>query len=128
MADINDPAPLPGVAAPWYTSQVQKAQVVSAVTALIALFPKAGTLLGIKTPDQVAVWVESIFGIATLAAPLVGILWRSRSKLQPLAWTKARAAATPAVPIQAAPPVVVDPKLEANPNAKAPTYPPGPAV
>lgn len=128
MVDPDVPTPLPGITVPWYTSPVQKAQAVSAVTAMIALFPKLGTLLGIKTPDQIAIWVETIFGVATLIAPIVGVFWRASSKLQPLAWTKSRAATTPAVPIQAAPPVVVDPKLEANPNAKAPTYPPGPAV
>lgn len=109
--------PLPGVPTPWYTSQVQKAQVVSAITALIALFPKAGALVGIKTPDQVAIWVESIFGIATLAAPIVGIIWRAASRLQPLTWTKKAAAAAPAIPIQATPPVAVitDPKPEIKP-------------
>jgi hypothetical protein len=105
-------APLPGVSVPWYTSAVQRTQVVSAVTALIALFPKAGALLGIKTPDQVAVWVEAVFGFATLAAPIAGIIWRAASRLQPLTWTKKAAAAAPAIPIQATPPVaVIDPKL-----------------
>src|ERR1700679_2231959 len=101
------PTPLPGVTVPWYQSAVQKAQVVSAVTALIALFPKMGAVLGIKTPSEVATWVETIFGFATLAAPIVGIVWRAASHLQPLKWSKKAAAITPPVPIQATPPVAV---------------------
>jgi len=114
----DDPVvPLPGVAVPWYTSQVQKAQVVSAVTALIALFPKAGALIGIKTPDQVAAWVEGVFGFATLVAPIVGIIWRATSRLQPLTLSKKAAAAAPAIPIQATPPVaVIDPHLPERPK------------
>ena len=118
MTDNNPIVPVPGVAIPWYRSPVQQAQAVSAVTALIALFPKVGAVLGIHTPDQVAIWVESVFGIATLLAPIVGIIWRAGAQLQPLTWTKKAAAAAPAIPIQATPPVVVS--AQPNPPPKNP--------
>jgi hypothetical protein len=110
MSD-ETPTPLPGVAVPWYQSAVQKAQMVSAVTGAIALFPKLGTFLGIHTPEQIATWVETIFGFATLAAPIVGMVWRAASHLQPLTWTKKAAVAAAPIPIQTTPAVVVkDPK------------------
>jgi hypothetical protein len=107
MTDETSPA-LPGVAVPWYQSAVQKAQMVSAVTGAIALFPKLGTFLGIHTPAEIATWVETIFGFATLAAPIVGMVWRAASHLQPLTLTKKAAAAATPIPIQTTPPVVVD--------------------
>jgi hypothetical protein len=81
---------------PWYQSPVQRAQVTAAVSAVIALFPKVGGLIGVKTPDDIAVWVESVFGAVTVAAPILGAIWRAKSKLQPLTLTKAAAAAHPA--------------------------------
>jgi hypothetical protein len=87
------------IAVPWYSSPVQKAQVVSAVTAAVALFPKAGALVGIKTPADIATWVEIIFGIATLVAPVVGSVWRARSTLQPLTLTQKKADIANAAPL-----------------------------
>lgn len=98
---MSTPNPLPVVtvtaaAAPWYTSPVQKAQVVAAVSALVALSPKLGKLIGVNTHTEAAAWVETIFGFITLVAPILGALWRARSQLQPLTLTQAKADAHPA--------------------------------
>jgi hypothetical protein len=104
----SDPAPpLPGVSAVWTASPVQISQAISAGTAALALFPKALAVFGIKTPADVALGVELVFGIATLVAPIVGMVWRAASRLQPLTWSKKAAAAAPAIPIQATPPVAI---------------------
>jgi uncharacterized membrane protein len=89
-------------AAPWYTSPVQKAQVVSLVSALIALSPKIGHFLGIKTPADVQLWVESLFGFFTIVAPIVGTIMRARSPLQPLTLTQKAADEHPATEADAA--------------------------
>jgi hypothetical protein len=98
MTDDTDtqPAALPGAAAPWYQSAVQKAQVSTAVAALVALSPKLGNLIGVHSSVEAAAWVETVAGIYAVASPLVGILWRARSKLQPLTLTRARAEVHPA--------------------------------
>lgn len=83
-------------AVPWYTSPVQRAQVTAALSALVALSPKLGKLIGINTPADTEAWVEGVFGAITLLAPIAGTIWRARSQLQPLTLTKAGAAAHPA--------------------------------
>ena len=93
---MSTPTPVPAPAVPWYQSPVQKAQVVAAVSALVALSPKLGSLVGIKTPAEASAWVESLFGAITFVAPILGSIWRARSKLQPLTLTKAGAASHPA--------------------------------
>jgi hypothetical protein len=93
---MSDPTTLPGAAAPWYTSAVQKAQLTTAIGALIALSPKLGTLIGIKTPADIAMWVESLAGAFTVGAPIFGMIKRALSKLQPLTLTQAKADAHPA--------------------------------
>lgn len=98
---MNTPLPVPiptvaGAAVPWYQSPVQRAQVVAMVSALVALSPKLGKLIGVNTPADAAVWVETVFGFITLVAPIVGTIWRARSKLQPLTLTQAKADVHPA--------------------------------
>lgn len=94
---MSTPVPIPTAPAiPWYQSPVQKAQIVAAVSAFIALFPKMGSFVGINTPTDVAPWVETVFGFITLLAPILGSIWRARSKLQPLTLTQANADAHPA--------------------------------
>jgi hypothetical protein len=93
---MSTPIPVSAPALPWYQSPVQKAQVVAAVSALVALSPKIGSLVGIKTPAEASAWVESLFGAITFIAPILGTIWRARSALQPLTLTKAGAAAHPA--------------------------------
>lgn len=107
-------------AVPWYTSPVQKAQITAAVSAFLALSPKVGNWLGWKTPIDVQVGMETVFGFITFIAPIMGSLWRAKSALQPLTLTQAKADAHPATiaavssttqgPVHAQPP----------PNAPAP--------
>lgn len=90
-----DPVPVQVAAIPWYQSPVQKAQITSAVSALIALSPKIGKFIGVSTPADAAVWVETIFGFITLMAPIIGSVVRAKSAIQPLTLTKAAAAVHP---------------------------------
>lgn len=98
---MNTPVPVPppaqpGPAIPWYQSPVQKAQIIAAVAALVALFPRLGTLLGWSTPDAVRAGMEAFFGVAALAAPVIGMVLRARSKLQPLTLNQSNADVHPA--------------------------------
>jgi hypothetical protein len=85
------PPVLPGAAAPWYTSAVQRAQLSTAIGAVVALSPRLGALIGIKTSADAAAWVECLAGTFTVIAPIAGMVWRAVSKLQPLTWTRAKA-------------------------------------
>jgi hypothetical protein len=118
------PTTLAGAAAPWYTSSVQKAQIVSIVSALVALSPKAGKLIGVNTPAEAAVWVETVFGFITLVAPILGSIWRARSKLQPLTLTKGNAEVHPATlaaeAVAAAAPPVFVPPVSGGPHVPSP--------
>jgi hypothetical protein len=96
---MNQPDPVPtpsGPAVPWYESKVQIAQVTALISAIVAMFPKVGTYIGITTATQVAPWVETVFGFIALAAPLVGTVLRAKSKYQPLTLTQAGADSHPA--------------------------------
>jgi uncharacterized membrane protein len=87
-----DPVTTPTVGAiPWFKSPVQIAQVTSLLSAAIALFPKLGTWLGIKTPDDVTTLVQTTFGFIALVAPIVGTIMRARSTIQPLTLTQTAA-------------------------------------
>lgn len=93
---MPDSTPVQAAALPWYQSGVQKAQIAALVSALVALSPHVGKMLGIDTPTQATEWVETIFGFITLAAPIVGTVMRARSQIQPLTLTKAKAEVHPA--------------------------------
>lgn len=83
-------------AAPWYTSKVQIAQITSLVSALIVLFPKLGSALGLNTLDEVNTTITTVFAFIAVAAPLVGMIFRAKSTIQPLTLTQAKADAHPA--------------------------------
>jgi hypothetical protein len=93
---ITDPITLPGAAAPWYTSSVQIAQVVTAVSALVAIFPKIASTFGLTSLDKIQATVTAVFGTIAFLAPIIGIAYRAVSKLQPLTLTKGSAEAHPA--------------------------------
>jgi len=104
---MNTPTPvppvLPGAAAPWYTSSVQIAHIVTALSALIALSPRIGnaiaTLMGSTGPVTNAAlqtWVETLGGIVAFISPIVGSFFRAHSKLQPLTLTQGNADVHPA--------------------------------
>lgn len=91
-------------ALPWYRSPVQIAQVTSAVSAVIALFPRVGQVLGWTTPGEISNGVTVIFGAITVLAPVYGMIKRAASKLQPLTFTKAGADSHPNTVANASPP------------------------
>lgn len=82
-------------AIPWYRSPQQIGLVTTAVSALIALFPKIGKMLGWNTPDDVSAGVTSVFGVIAVIAPIIGTFIRAKSTVQPLTLTKAAAEAHP---------------------------------
>jgi hypothetical protein len=89
-------------ALPWYKSPVQITQVAAFLSAVIALYPKLGTLLGITTPADVTTFVQTAFGGIALFAPLVGAILRARSTIQPLTLSKSGAENHPATAMAAA--------------------------
>lgn len=96
---MSTPDPVPAAsqaAVPWYQSAVQKAQIAAALSAVVALSPKAGQVLGITNASQASAYVETFFGLAAVFAPLIGSVLRARSKIQPLTLTKAAAEVHPA--------------------------------
>lgn len=78
-------------AIPWYSSPVQIAQVTSAVSALIALFPKLGQALGWTSPSDISTGVTTIFGVIATAAAIYGSIKRASSPIQPLTLTQTSA-------------------------------------
>lgn len=83
-------------AVPWYQSKVQIAQITSLVSAFIALFPKIGAALGLKTSDEINTTITTVFAFIAVAAPLVGTIFRAKSTIQPLTLTQAKADVHPA--------------------------------
>ena len=78
-------------AIPWYKSPQQIGLVTTAVSALIAVFPKLGQLLGWSSPGDVANGITAIFGVIAVIAPVIGTFIRARSTVQPLTLTQASA-------------------------------------
>jgi hypothetical protein len=121
------PPVLPGAAAPWYTSAVQRAQLSTAVGALVALSPKLGTLIGVQTSAQAAMWVESVAGAFTVIAPILGMIWRAVSKLQPLTLTRGNADVHPATIAAERAAAVITPVFPVTPGVSHAPPPPPPA-
>jgi hypothetical protein len=63
-------------AIPWYKSAQQIGLVTTAISAIIAMFPKAGQLLGLSSPTDVSI---------------IGTFIRARSTVQPLTLTQSGA-------------------------------------
>lgn len=82
-------------AIPWYRSPQQIGLVTTAVSALIALFPKLGQMLGWTSPTDVSAGVTSVFGVIAVIAPIIGTFIRAKSTVQPLTLTKAAAEVHP---------------------------------
>ena len=106
---------------PWYRSPVQIAQVATAISALVAVFPRVGIWLGLTSPTAITDAVTAIFGVIALVAPIVGTILRAKSNVQPLTLTQASADAkvTPAT-------AEATGKFQAYQAAKPTTTPPGP--
>jgi hypothetical protein len=128
---MTDPAPSTLPAQPWYTSAVQKSQVTAAISALLALSPKLGSLLGLNTPVEVQAAVEAVFGVIALIAPVIGSILRAHSTVQPLTLTQKGADTHPTnLAVGAnAPPSTPPPIVASAPSAiipPDPTRPPHP--
>lgn len=91
---VTDPNTVGAV--PWYQSPVQIAQITTFVSAFIAMFPKIGDALGMKTSAEVNTAVTAVFGFIAVLAPIVGMVVRAKSKIQPLTLTQSKADSHPA--------------------------------
>jgi hypothetical protein len=76
---------------PWYKSPVQIAQITTAISALIAVFPRVGIWLGLTSPSAINDAVTAVFGVIGFVAPIVGSIVRAKSPVQPLTLTQASA-------------------------------------
>lgn len=84
------------------------------MSAVIALFPKVGQVLGLTSPGAISNAVTVTFGFITVIAPVFGSIMRARSKIQPLTLTQAGADVHPNTLANAPTPL---------PAAPAPTSP-----
>lgn len=80
-------------AIPWYSSPVQIAQTASAISTFVALFPKSQIVLalGLSDPTVVTNDVTYAFGTCAFIAAVIGMIARSRSKIQPVTLTQKKA-------------------------------------
>lgn len=94
---MNSPNPVPALtgAIPWYKSPQQIGLITTAVSGLIAAFPKVGQFFGWSSPSDAASAVTAIFASIAIAAPIIGGFVRAHSKTQPLTFTQAAANAHP---------------------------------
>ena len=83
-------------AIPWYKSPQTIGLVTTAVSALIALFPKIGPAIGINSAADISTVVTNIFGTIAILAPIVGTIVRAKSTVQPITLTQSQADAHPA--------------------------------
>jgi hypothetical protein len=88
--------PVTAGAAPWYTSQVQIAQVAAFASTLVALSPGVWAKVGITSTADVQSTVQAVAGALAALALLWGLAMRAWSAIQPLVWSKKAAAAHPA--------------------------------
>jgi len=97
MSDPSMPSPVTAGAIPWYQSAEQRKKIVTAVLVIAAMLPKSSSVsaLGLDNAEVVAGYVTDAAGTAALAQLLWSFIQRFRSKLQPLTFTKAAAAAHP---------------------------------
>jgi hypothetical protein len=111
-------------AIPFYKSPQTIGLVTTFVSAAIALYPKAGQLLGLNAPGAVERAVTTVFAFIALLAPLIGVIVRTKSTVQPITLTQAAADAHPvtqaaAVPTQAMPtPIIAAPLIPGKPWGK----------
>jgi len=115
-------------AIPWYKSPQTIGLITTFIAAAVALFPKAGQLLGLTSPTAIATAVSNVAGLIALIAPVVGTIFRVKeSSGQPITLTQAGADAHPATiaaETAAAAPRVV---LPDPPSAPGPAATPAPS-
>lgn len=90
------PLPVTAGAIPFYKSPQEIALATTAVSALIAVFPKLGQFFHLSTPSDAANAVTAVFGFIAVVVPIIGGIVRWNSKGQPLTVTQAAADAHPA--------------------------------
>jgi hypothetical protein len=116
---------LMAAAIPFYRSPQTIGLITTFIAAAVALFPKAGQLLGLTSPTEIATAVSNIAGLVALVAPVIGTIFRvKQSSGQPITLTQAGADAHPATlaaEAAAAPARVILPDPVTQPIPAAPT-------
>jgi|ERR1700722_208836 len=117
-------------ALPWYRSPVMIGAVVTIISTLAGLAPKAFAAVGLNNPTTIETTVAAAFQIFALLSGIFTAIKRTTSAVQPLTTTQAAADAHPATaaavaagteaPIAPAPDTVTQPV-----PAKPPTPIPG---
>lgn len=79
-------------AVPWYESPVQISQIVACISGVFTVFPQLAALLGMTDTTKITAAV-------TVAAAIAGLIFRARSKIQPLTLTQSRADNHPATAV-----------------------------
>jgi hypothetical protein len=95
---MNTPNPAPTTvgAVPWYTSPVYIGALVTVISTLATLAPKAANALGLTTPGAIQTSVQNVFGVIALLSGIFTALKRQSSTVQPLTLTQAQADIHPA--------------------------------
>jgi hypothetical protein len=83
-------------AIPWYKSPQTLGLITTAVSAIVAAFPKIGQILGWSSPSDVSAAVSAAFGFVAIIAPIIGTIVRAKSTVQPLTLTQKGADVHPA--------------------------------
>jgi hypothetical protein len=107
-------------ALPWYKSPVMIGAVVTIISTLAGLAPKAFAAVGLNNPTAIQTTVASAFQIFALLSGIYTAVKRTTSTVQPLTTTQAAAdthAATVSV-VTAATPAPIEPPF--NPNITQP--------
>jgi hypothetical protein len=80
----------------WYESPVMISQVVTFLSATVAIAPKFATALGLTSTDAINQTVTAVFGVIALLATAYGAVKRAKSTTQPLTLTQGSADVHPA--------------------------------
>jgi hypothetical protein len=103
-------------AIPWYKSPQTIGLITTFVAAAIALFPKAGVLLGLTSPNEIQTAVSNAAGVVAVIAPFIGTIVRAKSTVQPITLTQAQADNHPVTLAAQAAPLPLPPETQHPPG------------
>jgi hypothetical protein len=108
-------------AIPWYKSPVMIGAVVTILSTLAGLAPKAFAAIGLNNPTAIETAVASAFQIFALLAGIFTAIKRTTSAVQPLTATQAGADAHPATTAAETPAAPLSPPIVAQVPVAPPT-------
>lgn len=81
----------PTMAIPWYKSPVYIGAVVTVVSSIAGLFPKASQALGLTDPNTISNTVGAVFQVIALVSGVFTAQQRAASVIQPITLTQSSA-------------------------------------